>query len=129
MATSSIIILTILVIVIGFCIVVFSGPSILFYQIEKAYQKFLNDKENFSDDALHELQADLDRALDQVGFMMSNQKNFISGNSNEYSEYATETLKAKTSLDKNKEREARFEGMMQEVNREITRREHAHKYK
>lgn len=129
MATSSIIILTILVVIVGVGIVAFSGPSFLFHRIEKSYKKFLKDKENFSENNLQKLRVDLDEALAELGFMIDTQRGFIASNSNEYSEYENEIPQAKISLAQHEQMEARFENMQQEVNREITRREHAHKYK
>ena len=127
--TTSIIILAILAIIVGVGIVAFSGPSFLFRRIEKSYKKFLNDKENFSDENLQQLRIELEDALDELDFMIDNQSKFIASNSNEYSEYENDAFKSQESLAQREQTKTKFEKMLQGVSREIARREHAHKYK
>ena len=130
MSTTFIIISILGIIIATFAIVIAFGPSFLFRKIENSYKRFLVNKENFSDDALRDLQSDLDRAIYIVCIWMINQKQFIEHNYNsEFSEYADAVPGAQDDLTKNEAQEAKFQRMLQEVNRELIRREHSLKYK
>ena len=121
----------ILVGILFVCVVVlFLGSSSLFRKIEASYKRFLEDKENYSDTELKELRSQLTQALDELNQTIPNREQFIESNFDpQFSEYAGEVPLARQSLVRDKQLQAEFKDMLQEVEREIARREHSRKYK
>ena len=129
MSISSIILLSVLAIVIGYVVFKLYGPNTLFLRIDKNYSEFEKNRQSFDQTKLLKLRDDVEKAIYQLSYTIPNREKFIENNSDlEYSEYAGDIGEVENSVREDKARLSRYQGILAEVDREYNRREHASKY-
>ena len=130
MSTLSIILLLGLIILISYVLFKLFGPNLLFRRIDARYDVFNINHDVFTEKQLLDFKKDLEHALYQLSYTISNREHFIESNSDpEFSEFAADVPAVQESVRKDKQREQKYRTMLSEVNREILRREHSRKYK
>ena len=97
-------------------------------RINRRYTEFEKNRSEFSEVEIENLKADVCYVLSKLDFKIDNQEHFIN-NTHPESDYADGIEKAKQFLAENKSQRLRYKKMLEELDRELKRREHSRKYK